>query len=138
MTIANIRRLRSRTLKPGTREGSEGWRVDVEEVELTRGFVFRVVAHFEGTNAIPPVHDGDAPLGHPVNAVRYYDAATLELAELLADAAAGEMQLGNAPDLQKLAAELKLADRGRLATRTRTADGAVLLGDTAPDEGPRP
>jgi hypothetical protein len=130
--MASVRRLRTRQLKPGTLPGSPGWRVDVDDVELTRGYVFRVAAHFEGVNVTPP------DVGRPVVATRYYDAASLELAQLLADAAAAEMQAGRDPDLQRLAAALKLHERGRLATRVRTADGAVLLGDTAPDEGPRP
>lgn len=119
-----------------------GREVAVTEVELERGRVFEVRAHFPTRG--PVEMDGARIVGglelsparyetREIVADHYYHAATLELARAIAQHAEQVLRGAGEPNLQKLAAELKRRDRG-LQTLTRDAHGATILGDTAPDE----
>ena len=96
------------------------WTAAIDEIEHARGRTFRVYTRRECPDLVE--HD-------------YYEAATLALARGVREQAVTQLRAGRRPDLQQIARDLKRRDRG-LVTAVKDAVGAVLLGDTAPDELP--
>lgn len=92
--------------------------VAVRALELTRGTVFQVHAEWKTPTAVK--HD-------------YYDASTLELARAIANRTWKALSGYEEPDLRAIAADLKRRDHA-LQTLKRDAEGAAVMGDTAPDE----
>ena len=109
------------SVTPIVEQAGDTWRATLSELGLNRGHVFQVYTRLELPDEIS--HD-------------YYDAATIELGRAVYERALACLRANRRPDLHVIAEDLKRRDGG-LIGRRRTADGAVLLGDTPPDEQQR-
>jgi hypothetical protein len=106
-------------------------RCKVLRQHLSRGYVFQVVAEWYDHGNPPAEGQPDQRAYH----CDYYDASTPELAKGIVGKALEILNAGGVPDLRDIAAELKRRDQS-LAAVVREAEGAHVMGDTAPDERP--
>jgi hypothetical protein len=104
--------------------------VELANVTLTRGSVFQVMASWRGPGEQPQQEDAPDPRPYFAD---YYDAATPELGRAIALDAVDALKHGDRVDLREIASAVKRR-HPELQALTREADGALLMGDTAPDE----
>jgi hypothetical protein len=104
--------------------------VELANVTLTRGSVFQVMASWRGPGDEPQQEDAPDRRSYFAD---YYDAATLELGRAIALDAVDVLKHGGRVDLREIAAAVKRR-HPELQALTRDAEGALVMGDTAPDE----